>query len=46
MFLGQSHLNDFVNYLNTKHPNIIFTSEFEKNDSFPFLDVKITRSNN
>ena len=46
MFLCQSYLNDFVNYMNTKHPNIKFTSEFEKNDSFSFLDVKITRSNN
>ena len=46
MFLCQSHLKDFVNYMNTKHPNIKFTSEFEENDSFSFLDVKITRRNN
>ena len=46
MFLCQSHLKDFVNYMNTKHPNIKFTSEFEQNDFFSFLDVKITRSNN
>ena len=46
MFLCQSHLKDFVNYMNTKHPNIKFTSEFEENDSFSFLDVKITRINN
>ena len=45
MFLCQSHLKDFVNYDNTKHPNIKFTSEFEENDSF-FLDVKITCRNN
>ena len=32
--------------MNTKHPNIKFTSEFEQNDFFSFLDVKITRSNN
>ena len=32
--------------MNTKHPNIKFTSEFEENDSFSFLDVKITCSNN
>ena len=43
MFLCQSH---FVNYMNTKHPNIKFTSKFEENDSFSFLDVKITRRNN
>ena len=46
MFLCQSHLKDFVNYMNTKHPNIKFTSEFEQNDLFSFLDVKITCSNN
>ena len=44
MFLCQSHLKDFVNYMNTKHANIKFSSEFEENDSF--LDVKITRGNN
>ena len=56
IFLCQSHLNDFVNYMNTKHLNIKFSWiwekfnlriwEFEKNDSFSFLDVKFTRSNN
>ena len=46
MFLYQSPLNGFVNYINTKHLNIKFTSECGKNDSFSFLDVKITRSNN
>ena len=35
-----------MNYTNTKHPDIKFTSEFEKHDSFSFLDVKITSSNN
>ena len=30
MFLCQSHLKDFVNYMNTKHPNIKFTSVFRK----------------
>ena len=32
--------------MNTKHSNIKFTSKFEENDSFSFLDVKITRRNN
>ena len=35
-----------VNSMNTKHPNIKVTLEFEKNDPFFFLDVKITCSNN
>ena len=46
MLLCQSHSNNFVNYNNTKHPNIKFTSEFERNGSFSFLDAKITRNNN
>ena len=46
MFLCQSHLNDFVNYMSTKYSNIKFTSEYEMNNSFSFLDVKITRTNN
>ena len=46
MFLCQSHLKAFVNYMNTKHPNNKFTLEFKENDSFSFLDVKITRRNN
>ena len=32
--------------MNTKHPNIKFTSEFEINNSVLFLDVKTTRTNN
>ena len=46
MFHCQSHLKDFVNYMNTKHPNIKFTSGFGKNDSLSFLDIKITRRSN
>ena len=46
MFLWQLHLKDLANYINTTHPNIKFTSEFEENYSFSFLDVKITRRNN
>ena len=36
--------NDFLNYMNNKHPNIKFTSEFDKYGSFSFLNVTITRS--
>ena len=43
MFLCQSHLNDFVNCMKTKHSNIKFTSKFEKNGSSSFLDLEITR---
>ena len=33
-------------YMNTKHANIKFTFEYEHNNSFSFLDVKICRENN
>ena len=46
MFLCQSQLKDFVNYMNIKLPNIKFTSEFKENGFFCFSDVKITRRNN
>ena len=46
MFLSQSHLKEFMNYTNTKHPNIKFASEFEENDSVSILNVKITSRNN
>ena len=39
-------IKDFVNYMNTKLPNIKFTTECQENDSYSFLDVKITRRNN
>ena len=45
MFLCQSDLKDLLNYMKTKHPNIKFTSEFEENDSFSFLDAKIIGRN-
>ena len=32
--------------MNTKHTNIKFTFEYEHNNSFSFLDVKICRENN
>ena len=31
--------------MNTKHPNIKFTSEFQINDTFSFLEGQITSSN-
>ena len=44
--VAQNLLKDFANYMNTKHGNIKFTSEFEESDPFSFLDVKITHTNN
>ena len=34
----------FVDYMNTKHPNIRFTFETEDQNSFSFLDIKIIRN--
>lgn len=36
----------FLNYLNTKHPNIKFTSDGEKKHSLPFLDVLVHTNDN
>ena len=32
--------------MNTRHKNLKFTFDFEQNNSFSFLDVKITRGSN
>ena len=32
----------FLDYLNTKHPSIKFTMEFEVNKTIPFLDILIS----
>ena len=39
-------MKKFVEYMNTKHPNIKFTFEHEHNNSFLFLEVKPCRENN
>ena len=41
-----TQLHNFHDYLNTPHQNIKFTLEIESNDSLPFLDLSITKSNN
>ena len=38
------HLEKFTNYLNSKHKNIKFTYDPESNNSLPFLDILIWRS--
>ena len=35
----------FLTYMNSRHPNMTFTFENEVNNSLPFLDVKVIRSN-
>ena len=46
LFKSKDHLLLFAKYMNTKHKNLKFTFDFEQNNSFSFLDVKITRGSN
>ena len=45
IFNNESHVKHFLNYLNSKHDCIKFTSEKEENGILPFLDLKIVRKN-
>ena len=46
LFSSIDHVPKFLNYLNSKHPNIKFTSELEQNSKISFLDCLVTRVNN
>ena len=46
LFRSPDHLEKFTNYLNSKHKNIDFTYEKESNNSLPFPDILISRSEN
>ena len=43
--VAQNGLDFHFNYLNSKHTNITFTYEVEKDKCLPFLDVNILFSN-
>ena len=45
IFKHQSHVDLFLNYLNSKHPNIEFTSEIEDENKISFLDIVVEREN-
>ena len=45
LFRSLDHVPLFLNYLNCQHANISFTSELEKDQKLPLLDIEITRSN-
>ena len=45
-FKAQSHIDNFLQYLNTKHENIEFTAEVETDNSLSFLDLYIFKHNN
>ena len=42
---SKEHLQLFVDYMNKQHKCLKFTSEAENDNSFSFLDIKITRHN-
>ena len=46
IFEKSQHIPKFLNYLNSKHPNIEFTCDMESEGSIPFLDVFVTRIDN
>ena len=46
LFKSKDHLLSFAKYMNTRHKNLKFTFDFEQNNSFSFLDVKITCGSN
>ena len=45
LFISQDHVLEFKKYINTRHKNMNFTHEIEKNNSLAFLDVLVTREN-
>ena len=45
LFSSKEHLQPFVDYMNKQHKCLKFTSEAENDNSFSFLDIKITRHN-
>ena len=46
LFKSETHVKPFLDFLNSKHPNIRFTYETETNNTLNFLDTAITRSHN
>ena len=46
IFSNPDHKEHFFEYLNSRHPNFKFTMETERNNSLPFLDLRIFRQNN
>ena len=42
-FKHRNQADAFLNFINSKHPNIKFTMDVESNNSLPFLDVLVTK---
>ena len=45
LFKRPEHVKPFVSYMNSKHKNINFPFEMEKDGQIPFPDVKVFREN-
>ena len=43
IFNSPTHINLFLDYLNSRHPNIEFTCDNENDSMIPFLDMNIKR---
>ena len=46
LFRDLSHIQLVLDYLNSKHPNISFTSEIESNNRLNFLDISVCKVDN
>ena len=46
MFKKKDHVKKFLRYINSRHRNIKFTCEEEKDNKISFLDISISRHNN
>ena len=46
MFKKRDHVKTFLRYTDSRHRNIKFTCEEEKNNKISFLDISISRNNN
>ena len=46
LFKSRDQVENFLNYMNSKHPNIKFTCEYENQNTLSFLDIRITKENN
>ena len=44
MFQSRNYVKKFVDYINTKHPNVHFIFEIEDQNRFSFVDIKLTET--
>ena len=44
MFQSRNYVKKFVDYINTKHPNVHFIFEIEDQNRFSFVDMKLTET--